>query len=558
MVDSMWRTSLAGIQTITLMCVIQGFIAPAADAETPAANDNGEQCRVIINYDEFNLFRYQGRWLAAHLEREPTPVEVKELLEHIVDQHAEAGVDRLVHCIFSLPWGVSTDGYETFIRAPKRGWIEAVPGMAGFEDAGYEFLQFLIDRSHQKGMQFLAGLRMNDRHPNAGEQPFFKEHPEWHLGPNYPGALDYKYEGVRDTVLAVAEETLSRYDVDGIELDWMRHCLVFKPNEADKHAPLLNDFIAKMREVVDEAARRKGVDKLLLGVRVPQTIEECQILGFDLQSWAQSGVDYICPADFHCIDFNIKVDEFVELTRGTSCELYPSIYGTLSIGGSTRRGLTHEQFRAAANNYYAFGAQGVSPYNFYTQFMIFPGNEFGKAPPEFLLDEWPKALGYLTALRDPEAVARGDKHYLFYPLHPGHAVTGVRKHQVIELARDQGETSGSTRLRMADDLSSPKLSATLEFKVAGMVENDELEVALNGTPYARENVRREFDADGQTKEEGRPIAPFYLYRVELASPPAVFGDNQLQLRLTNSAGGAQLVAQEFEIWVRNVKNVNGE
>jgi hypothetical protein len=419
-------------------------------------------------------------------------------------------------------------------------------------------VQFLLERSHKNGMQFLAGLRMNDRHPKSDKQPFFLEHPEWRLGPGFRGAVDYKHEGVRDAVLAFTEEVLSRYDVDGIELDWMRHCHVFKSSEAEENAPLLTEFMTKMRKVVDEAAHRRGRDKLLLGVRVPQTSEECKTLGFDLEGWAQRGVDYICPADFFCIDFNIKVEEFVRLTRGTSCEVYPSIFGTISIGGASRRGLTHEQFRAAAHNYYAFGAQGVSPYNFYTQFMIFPSNEFGKAPPEFLLKEWPRSLDYLTALRDPDTVARGDKHYLYYPLWPKEAPTGATKHQVIELARDKTGAGGSTRLRLADDLKSPHLAATLEFKVVGLVEDDRLEVALNGKTFPAESIRRELDADGQSKEEGREIPPFYRYRVPLSSPPAVFGDNELRLRLTKNSGTETAVAQEFEIFVRNFPRAQAE
>ena len=545
-----WMMVVIGMM-IGMNCLWVG--RSVGEVESPGKPVDSELCRIVVNYDEFNLFRYQLRWLKDHLEREPSPAEAKEMIEQIVDQHAKAGVDRLVQCIFSLPWGTSTAGFKTFNRAPNRGWLELVPGMTGFEESGYDLVEFVLERSHNNGMFFLAGLRMNDRHPNAEQQPFFKEHPEWHLGPDFRGAVDYKYEGVRNAVLAFTKEVLDRYDVDGIELDWMRHCHVFRPSEAEENAPLLTDFMVRLRKLMDEAARRRSSDPLLLGVRVPQTIEECRILGFDLEGWARGGVDYICPADFHCIDFNIQVDDFVRCTVGTNCEVYPSIYGTLSIGGARRRGLTHEQFRAAANNYYSFGAQGVSPYNFYTQFMILPGNEFGKASPEFLLSEWPRALGYLTALRDPAEVARGDKHYLFYPLHPNKAVTGVRKHQVIELSRGKTSANGATRLRMADDLRSPRWAATLAFKVAGMVGEDQLEVAVNDTVFPTESIQRTFDADGQSKDEGRQMAPFYRYEVELTSPPAVFGDNQVQLRLLQSSGTKKLVAQEFEIYVRNVE-----
>ena len=85
-----------------------------------------------------------------------------------------------------------------------------------------------------------------------------------------------------------------------------------------------------------------------------------------------------------------------------------------------------------------------------------------------------------------------------------------------------------------------------------MVEGDQLSVAINGKPYADNKVQRSLDANGQSKNEGREIPPFYLYHVNLSSPPAVFGDNTLQLQLKNSTGTEDLVAQEFEVRVRRV------
>ena len=183
---------------VALACILLG--ATGGQSEMSADDQEPNECRVIINYDEFNLFRYQLRWLEADLGREPNPEEVKAMLEHVVDEHAQAKVDRLVHCIFSLPWGASTAGFKTFQRAPERGWIALVPGMSGFEDSGYDFLEFLLERSHKNGMAFLAGLRMNDRHRGADKEPFYQDHPEWRL--KSFRAMDYKYEGVRNAMLA--------------------------------------------------------------------------------------------------------------------------------------------------------------------------------------------------------------------------------------------------------------------------------------------------------------------------------------------------------------------
>ena len=96
--------------------------------------------------------------------------------------------------------------------------------------------------------------------------------------------MDYKHPEVRQAVLAFAEEFLNRYEIDGIELDWMRHCHVFKSSEAVASAPILTAFVADMRKVVDQARQKRGRGRLLLGVRVPQTVEECWSLGFDVRA----------------------------------------------------------------------------------------------------------------------------------------------------------------------------------------------------------------------------------------------------------------------------------
>ena len=45
--------------------------------------------------------------------------------------------------------------------------------------------------------------------------------------------------------------------------------------------------------------------------------------------------------------------------------------------------------------------------------------------------------------------------------------------------------------------------------------------------------------------ESRQIPPFYLYETPISTPPAVYGDNELALRLVDSAGSEDLEAQEF-------------
>ena len=485
----------------------------------------------------------------AQQERKLDAEGVKAVLQQIVDEHAKAKVDRIVHCVFSLPWGTVSPGFRSFCRIPPApsGWYMGIfhpdteTGVRQLEEAGHDLIQVLLEQSHKSGMQFLGGLRMNDRHPGSTTVPFYADHPEWQLRDlpghsGYLGGMDYGCEGVRKAVLAFAEEFLDRYDADGIELDWMRWCHMFNLAEAEQNTPILTQFTAEMRQLLDRAAKTRG-RQLLLGVRVPQTIEECRALGFDVKAWVQQElVDFVCPSDFAVTDFNTKTEQFSALTEGTQCKVYPSVHPqyvdfSLRPTPTGEYPVCHsaESYRAAAKNFHAFGADGVSAYNYQDPWVADPA-------------EWPRALSYLTGLRSPTAVARGDRRYMYYPTSPGTAVTGAVKHETIVLDRDAAEPADSVRFRMAEDLKDPHLSATLAFKVTDMAEADEIEVALNGEVIPADRFERSRHAD---------IEPaFHLYSAPLGSPPAKFGDNELQLRLTKSAGAETLVAREFEVLVR--------
>ena len=415
--------------------------------------------------------------------------------------------------------------------------------MYGLEQAGYDLVQVLLDRAHKVGVEFVAGLRMNDRHGGSESRPFSKEHPEWQLK-DLPGGMDYKYEGVRQAVLSFVEELLDRYDVDGIELDWMRWCHMFRPSEAQKNTPLLTQSMEGMRKLVDRAAQKRGRDKLMIGVRIPQTLAECQTLGFDVNAWVrQRSVDYICPSDFAVMDFNIRTEDFVELTRGTACKVYPAVFPIIRWGNDSH---THSaaSYRAAANNYYAFGADGVSAYNYQYHWRGDRESDHG----------WPDALGYLTALREPKATAPGERRYVFFPLSvvsllPLQYTTGVVKNDRISILRGCTVPMGSMGFRIAEDLKNPRLSGMLEFKAVGLVEADELEISLNGQIIPASSIRREFIADGQSAEEGFEPPAYHRYRLDLADPPVKFGDNRLTVFVLNSAGEEHIEVQEIEVFV---------
>jgi hypothetical protein len=93
-------------------------------------------------------------------------------------------------------------------------------------------------------MEVFWSLRMNDGHdsypPGArrwdyGLAPFKRDHPEFLVGEPDDSdsgpwtALDYSFKEVRDHVFSIIAEVAHNYDLDGIEMDFLRHYPYFCP-----------------------------------------------------------------------------------------------------------------------------------------------------------------------------------------------------------------------------------------------------------------------------------------------------------------------------------------
>ena len=450
----------------------------------------------------------------------------QRMLEEMVDEEAAASVDAISYCLFTAFMSdvPSSQVTELFPWRP--------PGM---DEAGVDCLKVLIDRCHQREMQFIADIRMNDRHggPRKGAA---KDHPEWEL---LGSGNDYAIEGVRDVMLTFTREVLDTYEVDGIEYDYMRWCHMFQPGEGKKNAHLLTDFTRRTRTLLDAAAERRGCDRLLFGVRVPQNISECEYLGFDLSTWIQEGlVDFVVPSDFFHSDTNMKTEDFVTLAKGTDCKIYPAIHPMISMDGPNEhyRLMTPANYRAAAQNYYAFGADGISPYNYQRTFERRASAHRSSSNAAYL---WPAALGWLRELADRDEVLRRDRHYLFYSIYkkPRKSPIGFSNDDNIYLDRADEVLKGQRRFRMAEDFSDTGLRTTMQFKAIGLSPDDRLKIRINDADVPIDYISRVHDKNGQNVYEGDTLPPFDLYVIDMnwettgRKQPLNFGDNTLSVQL---------------------------
>ena len=495
-----------------------------------------------------------------------------EELRLIVRNYAKEGaIDTLVQEVWHQGW-------SSFWRTDKCPYDSRfqhqrlVPMM----DAGVMPIEVYIDECHKQNMEFIAGFRMNDRHGHNPDlfEKISREHPEWILREFRPTsrsadprsyevgcALNYLQKGVRDWLFSVMEEVANRFDIDGIEFNFTRLPECFPSDKAEQSHAIMSGFVRRVRAMLDEASEKKD-RKLLLGVRVLQHLEGCKKMGLDVPTWIRERlVDYIVPGDIGFTEFNAQYEEFVRLARAYDCYVYPQVESRL--GYARRKPLqSPDQYRATLQNLYGAGADGFSTQNYFIHWgpKFSPGESGFKSPKMY-----PKALNTLKGLRDPKMLAAGDRHYIFIPLwgpdspppmtygYSGRGPGGTYEPERIVLNRDKIGERGEFRFRMCENLpedsqirSEEVVSGAMLMFRPGIVPGDELSIDVNGKTIPVGNISYEW-----SKEKDRPP----LLRFALSSPPAVYGDNYLGMKLVKSASGAEgdIVMDEVEVIVTATK-----
>jgi len=451
---------------------------------------------------------------------------------------------------------------------------------------GTDVLHLACQEGRKAGGIILGGMRMSDAHQGTcwrakSDDPlvsqFLMDHPEWcntwdaepvmlALSGRLDATLNYAVPEVRAHRLQILREMATNYDIDGLELDWMRWCRHFPAGRQREYLDVLTGFVGQVRAMLDGVARKKGVERMILGHRVPVTLEESLNIGCDVGTWAKKGyADFLAPMDFLYNDLNLRSDEFVRAVGGAECLVYPGFgstgysFGHLSPPYDYRTGKRRpvamrslEQFRATAANWYAWGAAGGSCFNMYLW------------QPEFQ-EFYAQAIAILS---DPKKALAGPRHYVYLPVWkdrslPEHSSylgpTGRHNAQILTFGADTVGRRQAFVFRMADGRSGEKIRGLLRFRIYDATLEDAFKIDLNGAPVAPEKLNVEYQPEGEAWEE--PSGPKGLPRcgvqegfdakgpfvwpanvrfdVALGDCPPFKGDNELGITLVKKNPSAE-------------------
>ncbi len=180
-----------------------------------------------------------------------------------------------------------------------------------------------IEYIREKGISPWISMRMNDIHgvhnPDSFmHSDFWRKHPEFRRAPyrkmiSWPdAAFDYEHPEVREYHLTLIKEYLEDYDIDGLELDWMRFGYHFRPGREEVGRRILTEFMQQVRDFAEKTSAKRN-KKIRIGVRVPSRPITARYLGMDAVEWANKKlVDIIVVTPFWA---TIETDMPVELWR---------------------------------------------------------------------------------------------------------------------------------------------------------------------------------------------------------------------------------------------------
>ncbi len=393
------RIRLLVVLLLTLVSTATIYSALAAPAQGRLAREQprSRTRRVLYNLDGDSCLFTRAK------SKEPVATNVADL-KRLIEEIAYKGsrVDTFLVCINAqvvyYPTKVGTMRGARSTPEERAKWPaserQLIRNFQSFYDAGVDPYAIMLAEAKRRGREAFISFRMNDAHGNDFlRTQFWEEHPDCRLG---NGALDFGREEVRDYTARLIEESVRRYNCDGLELDFNRFPNFFKDGSAEERVAKMDGLVERIRKALDRIGKERK-KRLILSARVPSnfgrtppTPETALKLGCDVPGWVKRGwLDFVVVSEFLHERGDLPIGLWKE-----AIQRVPVYGGIECTKGSGRHNLTAGEYRDAAAKLLESRADGVYLFNFFTSREL--GHDAYEPPYEVLHD-----IGVPTK-RDPK------------------------------------------------------------------------------------------------------------------------------------------------------------
>ena len=487
----------------------------SAELAKQRAEMKGRQRRVIYNNDGYEMF----------LKGANTP-------DGFLAIRMKATLNTQVDSIFYCTGAATMFTHQAKVGETYGKYAEGMLLKTNIEALDKQYktdsLALTVKFCHENDLEVFFTHRINDVHDSFMDMELStwkREHPECLMGKRgdsekYPfndarnrwTALDFEIPEVQDYLIAIIDDVLARYDLDGIDIDYLRVPMFFRPNRIRKpvtsdQVTILTGFQRRVRDVAYKHGNRRG-RPILVSARVPVTKSMCRYVGIDIEQWLEEDLLDVLTTAIGAVPFTNPTRELVELGHAHDVPVYPAI-GSLTGEALAIRTTAH--WRGAAANFWHAGADGVYLFNTFPRKPQHP---------------------HFTELGDPKNLATANKIFIidkirFLDRSYNHAI--LQSH-ILPLDMDSSGKPCEITLPIGDDVAGAAKEgrlklAKLRVQFDGRSLEDKIEVRLNG------------DIVESTEEDLK--SGWVTYAVD----PSQYrhGDNALALRVSDSREKAKPV-----------------
>ena len=400
--------------------------------------------------------------------------------------------------------------------------------------------------ARKHGLESIWTLRMNDIH-DAWTPQFFsdwkredparimstlEESKKYNDCRRLWSLVDFEHPDVEPKLLEIIEEVLLNYDVDGVELDFLRAPFYFRTAFREEPATkkqmgILTRLVKNVRGLILKHSKRKK-RPLLLAARVPSTIALGRKIGIDIASWLQDDLVDSLALGGGYITFDLPVQELIELGQKHGIPVYPCLSQS-GLMERPPRGKSEKQapesWLGAASRLWAEGASGIYTFN------LFPGPGTDK--------DREYARKVLTAVGSPEMLKDSSIQYAISDAGwwmPSHfwAKDAADFSQALPLPLEPNEFT-RTDMVVPEDLRDADISVTAEVRVdfTGLAKDSKPTILFGSANFGPQT-------------NGEDYAGVRRFKCKVPLQAISRGKNRVMVKVADE--GAKLVGAE--LWIR--------
>jgi hypothetical protein len=289
--------------------------------------------------------------------KDENPAEVKKNAKTFLGKRSKKLLGKQVDSIFYCTGVFNLYSHQSIITEIEKynSWSQEL-----FENEGKDTLEIMSEFCKNNNIECFWSMRMNDTHDSSPTRKYLfakwksdnieclmgkkrKKMPwsRFHYGKNRWSSVNYEKQKVRDQVFNIFQDVCTRYsEIDGIELDFFRHPVLFKPQMTgdsvrQDQRDLMTNLMERIRKMTEDIGQKRN-KPLLISIRIPNSLGYLKEIGIDLISWLDKKlVDLIAIGGYFILE---PWENFVELGKKYEIPIYAVLSGSRLVKSSSPEG----------------------------------------------------------------------------------------------------------------------------------------------------------------------------------------------------------------------------